>query len=147
MVASLASQWRDLVVQRPLECVLSSLPPLRPPRWLPALQFQAFALHVCEIVPCGPCLLAVLGLAACSAVLTDLALPDVAANFSGAFASGLWFENRYTDLAQLGASCQMMNKTLKAGGSIAETYQVRLRLRRSAVPRHVFSRIMHHLYF
>lgn len=62
-------------------------------------------------------------LAACPN-LASLRSQAVSASFSAPLAAGLWYENRYTDLAQIGARCQMMNKTAQADGSIAEDYKV-----------------------
>ena len=56
--------------------------------------------------------------------LASLRSPAVSASFTAARAQGLWYENRYTDLAQLGARCQIMNKTAQPDGSIAEDYKV-----------------------
>lgn len=71
-------------------------------------------------------LVALLGLAA--SVCPDLASlrsPFIAANYSPNAARGLWYENRYTDLAQIGATCQRMNKTVCADAvSICESYGV-----------------------
>jgi hypothetical protein len=48
-----------------------------------------------------------------------------AADFQARLAQGLFYENRFTDLAQIGASCQHMNKTAQPDHqSIAETYTV-----------------------
>ena len=69
-------------------------------------------------------LLACLAHAACPR-LASLRSPAVAANFSAERASGLWYENRFSDLAQAGARCQRMNKSALADGvSFAETYEV-----------------------
>jgi hypothetical protein len=62
-------------------------------------------------------------LAACPS-LPSLRSPAVAASFSAPLANGLFYENRYTDLAQIGARCQRMNKTALPSGSISEDYQV-----------------------
>jgi hypothetical protein len=62
-------------------------------------------------------------LAACPS-LAALRSKAVSTSFSAPFTSGLWYENRYTDLAQIGARCQMMNKTAQADGSISEDYKV-----------------------
>lgn len=56
--------------------------------------------------------------------LPPLRSPAVKANFTVSELGGLWYENRYTDPAQIGASCQRMNKTGLADGSIRETYEV-----------------------
>ena len=59
--------------------------------------------------------------------LASLRSPAVSSNFSAALLSGpLWFENRFSDLAQLGARCQRMNKSALADGanSFAEVYEV-----------------------
>ena len=56
--------------------------------------------------------------------LPSLRSPAVAASFSAPLANGLFYENRYTDLAQLGARCQRMNKTALPSGSISEDYEV-----------------------
>jgi hypothetical protein len=56
--------------------------------------------------------------------LSTLRSPAVKNTFSVEHLNGLWYENRYTDPAQIGASCQRMNKTGLASGSIKETYEV-----------------------
>lgn len=57
--------------------------------------------------------------------LSTLRSANVTASFSAALANGVFFENRYTDLAQIGARCQTMNKTAAADGlSISESYDV-----------------------
>lgn len=57
--------------------------------------------------------------------LPSLRSAAVRAGFSAPKATGVWYENRYTDLAQIGASCQRMNKTAAAdSNSISETYEV-----------------------
>ena len=63
------------------------------------------------------------GAARCPA-LPPLRSPAVKANFSVSNVGGLWYENRYTDPAQIGARCQRMNKTGLSDGSIDETYEV-----------------------
>lgn len=52
--------------------------------------------------------------------MASLRSPAVLANWSAPRAAGLFYENRYTDFAQIGASCQRMNKTALADGSIDE---------------------------
>jgi len=65
------------------------------------------------------------GVSATCPSLPSLRSPKVASFFSAPLAEGFWFENRYTDLAQVGARCQTMNKTAQPDGqSIAETYSV-----------------------
>ena len=62
--------------------------------------------------------------AACPSLPT-LRSAKVASSFDARLAQGLFYENRFTDLAQIGASCQHMNKTAQPDHqSIAETYTV-----------------------
>ena len=57
--------------------------------------------------------------------LPSLRSPAVASSFTAPLADGVFYENRFTDLAQIGARCQTMNKTAQRDGqSIAETYTV-----------------------
>jgi hypothetical protein len=56
--------------------------------------------------------------------LATLRSSAVKSSFSVDRLDGLWYENRYTDPAQIGASCQRMNKTGLASGNIKETYEV-----------------------
>ena len=64
----------------------------------------------------------------CAATCPDLAslrTATVASSFDARLASGLFYENSYIDLAQIGASCQRMNKSAtSATGSIIEDYSV-----------------------
>lgn len=72
--------------------------------------------------------IAVAGAALAAALCPDLASlrsPAVQTSWNPAHVTGVWFENRYTDLAQIGASCQQMNKKVAADGiSISEDYRV-----------------------
>ena len=56
--------------------------------------------------------------------LASLRSSTVAHSWDAASANGIWYENRFTDLAQIGASCQHMNKTAQPDGSVSETYTV-----------------------
>lgn len=65
------------------------------------------------------------GIALCNCPdLESLRSSAVRTAFDVTSLNGLWYENRYHDLAQVGASCQRMNKTGLATGSIRETYEV-----------------------
>ena len=106
-----------------LSLLLSPPPPLPSPHYTPSLA-AAMALALgCR----GTAFALAVFLLSASAKCPDLASlrsPAVASSFNSASAAGLFYENRFTDLAQIGASCQHMVKTPQPGGSIAETYTV-----------------------
>jgi hypothetical protein len=57
--------------------------------------------------------------------LAQLRSPNVVKGWKPALATGIFYENRYTDLAQAFASCQQMNKAVASDGiSMTETYRV-----------------------
>jgi hypothetical protein len=71
------------------------------------------------------CFLVAVSCAAACAPIDRFRSAYVVSKFDGAGVEGLWYENAFEDLAQIGASCQTFNKTLLPDGkSVLEDFDV-----------------------